>query len=93
MPSLFFLSPGRSASHRRGDWLVTLAVALLLVVYGLVSSDLGLLDMLGTVFMYIVLTQAWNILGGYGGYLNFGMVTYFGYGPVIAGRARRWRGR
>ena len=52
----------------------------MLVVYGLVSSDLGLLDTLGTVFMYIVLTQAWNILGGYGGYLNFGMVTYFGIG-------------
>jgi branched-chain amino acid transport system permease protein len=80
MPSLFFLSPAKSAAYRRGDWLAALAVALVLVVYGLVSSDLGLLDTLGTVFMYIVLTQAWNILGGYGGYLNFGMVTYFGIG-------------
>jgi len=80
MPSLFFLSPARSAAHRRGDLLVALAVVLALVVYGLTSSDLGLLDTLGTVFMYIVLTQAWNILGGYGGYLNFGMVTYFGIG-------------
>jgi len=80
MPSLFFLSPARSAAHRRGDLLVALAVVLALVVYGLTSSDLGLLDTLGSVFMYIVLTQAWNILGGYGGYLNFGMVTYFGIG-------------
>ena len=30
--------------------------------------------------MYVVLTQAWNLLGGYGGYLNFGMVTFFGIG-------------
>ncbi len=80
MPSLFFLSPAKSAAHRRGDWLAAFAIALVLVVYGLVSSNLGLLDTLGTVFMYIVLTQAWNILGGYGGYLNFGMVTYFGIG-------------
>ena len=28
----------------------------------------------------MVLTQAWNLLGGYGGYLNFGMVTFFGIG-------------
>jgi branched-chain amino acid transport system permease protein len=27
-----------------------------------------------------VLAQAWNILGGYGGYLNFGMATFFGVG-------------
>jgi branched-chain amino acid transport system permease protein len=80
MPSLFFLSPAKSATHRRGDWMAALMVVLALAIYGLAGSDLGLLDTLGTVFMYIVLTQAWNILGGYGGYLNFGMVTYFGIG-------------
>ena len=80
MPSLFFISPARSATHRRGDWLAALAIVLTLAVYGLTGRDLGLLDTFGTVFMYIVLTQAWNILGGYGGYLNFGMVTYFGIG-------------
>jgi len=80
MASLFFLSPAKSATHRRIDWVAALAIALALAIYGFVSSDLGLLDTLGTVFMYIVLTQAWNILGGYGGYLNFGMVTYFGIG-------------
>jgi branched-chain amino acid transport system permease protein len=36
------------------------------------------------VFLYIVLTQAWNILGGYGGYLNFGMVTFFGTGAYTS---------
>ena len=80
MPSLFFISPAKSATHRRSDLLAALAFVLTLVVYGLAGNDLGLLDTLGTVFMYIVLTQAWNILGGYGGYLNFGMVTYFGIG-------------
>jgi branched-chain amino acid transport system permease protein len=36
------------------------------------------------VFIYIVLTQSWNILGGYGGYLNFGMVTFFGIGAYTS---------
>jgi branched-chain amino acid transport system permease protein len=80
MPSLFFLAPEQRPLTRQWDvWAVAL-IALALVVYGATSHDLGLVDTLGTVFMYIVMTQAWNILGGYGGYLNFGMVTYFGIG-------------
>ena len=58
-------------------WLAALGM---LIAYGMLGRNLGVLTAFGTVFMYIVLTQAWNILGGYGGYLNFGMVTYFGVG-------------
>nr|WP_284701246.1 branched-chain amino acid ABC transporter permease [Rhodoplanes tepidamans] len=43
------------------------------------------LSTLATVFMYVVLTQAWNLLGGYGGYLNFGLVTFFGIGAYTTG--------
>lgn len=57
-----------------------LGVLVALIAFGMLSRDLGALSALGTVFMYIVLTQAWNILGGYGGYLNFGMATFFGAG-------------
>jgi branched-chain amino acid transport system permease protein len=83
--SVFFLGSGERQGWRR--WLsVALAVAVLaaLVVYGLVGTRLFFLSTLGTVFMYIVLTQAWNILGGYGGYLNFGMVTFFGTGAYAS---------
>lgn len=82
MFSLVFLPSSEGAAKKRAGWRAGLvpAVALALVVYGLASHDLGVLDTLGTVFMYIVITQAWNILGGYGGYLNFGMVMFFGIG-------------
>jgi branched-chain amino acid transport system permease protein len=33
-----------------------------------------------TVLMYIVLATAWNILGGYAGYVNFGTPAFFGLG-------------
>lgn len=86
MFSLFFLPSGGDAGGRRnslrwGAWLVILAA---LAGFGMLSQNLTLLNALGTVFMYIVLTQAWNILGGYGGYLNFGMVTFFGVGAYTS---------
>ena len=35
-------------------------------------------------FLYVELTQSWNILGGYAGYLNFGLVTFFGIGAYAS---------
>jgi branched-chain amino acid transport system permease protein len=34
--------------------------------------------------MYIVLATAWNILGGYAGYVNFGTPAFFGLGAYTA---------
>jgi branched-chain amino acid transport system permease protein len=80
MPSLFFLAPEKRPLARQWDVWTVAGVAVALIAYGATSHDLGFIDTLGTVFMYVVMTQAWNILGGYGGYLNFGIVTYFGIG-------------
>jgi len=85
MLSVFFLR----SSERRG-WRAWASVALwlaalvALVLYGMFGTGLFFLSTLGTVFLYVVLTQAWNILGGYGGYLNFGMVTFFGTGAYAS---------
>lgn len=57
----------------------------LLSLFGLVSTDLGLLSILTTAFAFVVLAQAWNLLGGYGGYLNLGMAAFFGIGAYTAG--------
>jgi branched-chain amino acid transport system permease protein len=37
-----------------------------------------------TVLTYIVLATAWNILGGYAGYVNFGTPAFFGLGAYTA---------
>jgi branched-chain amino acid transport system permease protein len=37
-----------------------------------------------TVLMAIVMATAWNILGGYAGYVNFGGAAFFGMGTYIA---------
>ena len=36
------------------------------------------------VLMYIVLATAWNVLGGYAGYVNFGTPAFFGLGAYTA---------
>ena len=37
-----------------------------------------------TVLMFVVLSTAWNILGGYAGYVNFGTPAFFGLGAYSA---------
>lgn len=85
MLSLFFLpSASDTRSARLRGLTVWLALLFVLLFYGAFGRRLFFLSTLGTVFLYVVLTQAWNILGGYGGYLNFGMVTFFGVGAYAS---------
>ena len=86
MLSIFILPASRSADPRL-RWATRLfwvAVLVALVAYGAFGRQMGTLSVLTTVFLYVVMTQAWNILGGYGGYLNFGTVTYFGIGAYTS---------
>ncbi|RPJ36651.1 MAG: branched-chain amino acid ABC transporter permease, partial [Deltaproteobacteria bacterium] len=32
------------------------------------------------VFLYVILAESWNIIGGFAGYLSFGHVAFFGLG-------------
>jgi branched-chain amino acid transport system permease protein len=83
--SVFFLRSAGPGAKR--PWIgpaIWLAALLACLLYGVLGTRLFLLSTLGTVFLYVVLTQAWNILGGYGGYLNFGMVTFFGIGAYAS---------
>src|SRR5262245_47656035 len=43
-----------------------------------------------TVLMFVVLATAWNILGGYAGYVNFGTPAFFGLGAYTAAVLYKW---
>jgi branched-chain amino acid transport system permease protein len=64
-------------------WIPWAGVVLLLVVLCL-APTLLLLDSeqrtLGSVFMFVVLAQGWNLIGGFAGYPSFGNVVFFGLG-------------
>jgi branched-chain amino acid transport system permease protein len=44
------------------------------------------------VLIFVVLATAWNILGGYAGYVNFGTAAFFGVGAYTAVVLFKWLG-
>jgi branched-chain amino acid transport system permease protein len=56
----------------------------LLVLVGLLMEDLSMVSTITTIFMFIMLAQGWNILGGYGGYMNLGMAAFLGVGAYTS---------
>ena len=48
------------------------------------TLQLGVVTTLTTALLYMVIAQGWNLLGGYGGYLNFGIVVFSGAGVYTA---------
>ena len=57
-------------------WAVALAAAVGIGA----GAELGFMTLATNALMYALLTQGWNVLSGYGGYMNFGMVVFFGLG-------------
>lgn len=68
-------------SLRRGlAYVIASLVLAVVVIGGLTVFSNAILSTMATLFMFMVLSQAWNILGGYGGYLNLGIGAFFGVG-------------
>jgi branched-chain amino acid transport system permease protein len=79
------------AAHlpRLAPWLVALGVLLVLPLF---EPPVFVLRLIGTVLLFIVLAQSWNIIGGYTGYISFGHVTFFGLGAYVAALTFTWFG-
>jgi branched-chain amino acid transport system permease protein len=60
--------------------LVFPLVMVLLVAFPLVRPPLFFLTLLFSVYMYVALTQSWNLLGGYTGYVSLGHMAFFATG-------------
>ena len=67
---------------------VTLAVGVALIAAGILVASLRVnpyLYFAGYVILqYVVIATAWNILGGYAGYVNFGTPAFFALGAYTA---------
>jgi branched-chain amino acid transport system permease protein len=66
----------------RGRWLLVLAALLLVAAYVVTRTvDNRYVYFAGYgILQYVVLATAWNILGGYTGYVNFGTGGFFALG-------------
>jgi len=65
--------------------IAALVVTGLLAAFPLTEPTVYLLGFLLIMFMYVGLASAWNVLGGYAGYLSFGHVAFFGLGAYTTG--------
>jgi branched-chain amino acid transport system permease protein len=60
--------------------LIGALLAIAPLVFDLGSSTTNLLIML---FVYVALSQSWNLLGGYTGQINLGAAAFFGCGVLV----------
>src|SRR5688500_13974463 len=61
-------------------WISSLVFILLVVGVAIGVKNEYLFFATYTVLMFVMLATAWNILGGYAGYVNFGTPAFFGVG-------------
>ncbi len=72
--------------RRIPSWLWPIAVAAVVLVFSRLATNEYYMFAGYVVLQYIVLASAWNILGGYSGYVNFGSAAFFAigaYGTVV----------
>jgi branched-chain amino acid transport system permease protein len=60
--------------------IVPTVVIAFLFLFPLMKPSIYFLSFLFTLFTYIALSESWNLIGGYAGYLSFGHVAFFGVG-------------
>jgi len=70
------------------------AVVAVLIAIGLALSPVNEYFFYAAyiVLTFVVLATAWNILGGYAGYVNFGTAAFFGLGSYTATVLFKWLG-
>jgi len=69
----------RDKARRALPWVLGL-VALLAALGLQTQLYAGQERTVTTIFMFIALAQAWNLIGGFAGYASFGQVAFFGVG-------------
>ncbi len=66
-------------------WLTISIIALIAIglgIFPLVTEQTHYLDILFLVFLFVILAQSWNILGGYTGQVSLGHAAFFGVGAL-----------
>jgi branched-chain amino acid transport system permease protein len=75
------LAISRSA---RPTLLVAVISFVILAALPMVITRGDVVNLLFLVFLYVTLSQAWNILGGFAGQVNLGHAAFFGIGALVA---------
>jgi branched-chain amino acid transport system permease protein len=57
---------------------------MVLAAFPLIRPPAYFLSFLFKVFLYVILSESWNLIGGFAGYLSFGHVAFFGIGTYTS---------
>lgn len=57
---------------------------IFIALFPIVRPPTYFLSFIFKVFLYIILAESWNIIGGFTGYLSFGHVAFFGIGVYFS---------
>ena len=63
-----------------GKYIVFSIIMIILLAFPVVRPPLFFLTLLFSAFMYVALTESWNLLGGYTGYISLGHIAFFSTG-------------
>ena len=88
---------GSRASTKSMRWIAPLVICAAIGVASVLLLDLARTDYAFlaayTVLQFVALATAWNILGGYAGYVNFGVAGFFAVGvytSVVVYKTLQW---
>jgi branched-chain amino acid transport system permease protein len=56
---------------------------ILILVPMFINLGTGIMTQLVTLFIYIILAQSWNLIGGYTGQINLGLAAFFGCSVMV----------
>src|SRR5436190_10473783 len=69
--------------HAAWTPLAIVVGALVLAALPLVVTRTDVVNLLFLFFLYVTLSQSWNILGGFAGQVNLGHAAFFGLGALV----------
>src|SRR3989339_112210 len=55
-----------------------------LAFFPLAKPPVYFISFLFMIYLYVILAESWNLIGGFAGYLSFGHVAFFGIGTYVS---------
>jgi branched-chain amino acid transport system permease protein len=70
------------AANRKGFLITGVVIAICALLPLLMEIGTHIMNLLLMLFIYIILSQSWNLIGGYAGQINLGPAAFFGCGVL-----------
>ena len=73
----------RMPNHKKRLFSGAVVVLVLSLLPLVLQEKTNIMDLMVMLFIYIILSQSWNLIGGYAGQINLGLAAFFGCGVFV----------